>query len=420
MKKILSIILMLITINVSAQFKLSEYPDSVIILNDSSFFDVSRFNGGGSFTSSKMRALRLPPFILKGWAFDPVDSSFYPIFSGKNIGRNTNRIDTLFLNSVFAFKNTSDLSFWNDTIRMIIKPNGNIGINNSIPISILDVTAIATNDGIVLNNTSGTQHVIIGTSNTGGRIRLEDNAGTVNIFSINDISSSFDFFNTGRRLGINETSPTSILDVKALTVNDGIVFKNTSGVQHALLATSASGGRLRLEDNAGSTTIFSINPLSGDDFLSTGNNFGIGLSSSITAKLHVKGINAASGTSNTLMVDNVNTKLFDLKNDGSLIIGNPTGGAKGPGTINAQAVFDDNVLLTDYVFEKDYKQMTIAKMERYFKRYKHLPTIGGRDEWNKNGKPSMGQLINEIWETVEIQAKYIAELHKRITKLEKK
>lgn len=48
-----------------------------------------------------------------------------------------------------------------------------------------------------------------------------------------------------------------------------------------------------------------------------------------------------------LWVDNGATQL-----DGSLVVGSPTGGDKGAGTINAVAVYDDNVLLTDYVFDQ--------------------------------------------------------------------
>jgi hypothetical protein len=35
---------------------------------------------------------------------------------------------------------------------------------------------------------------------------------------------------------------------------------------------------------------------------------------------------------------------------GGVTIGSPTGGNKGAGTLNATAVYDDNVLLTDWVF----------------------------------------------------------------------
>jgi len=104
--------------------------------------------------------------------------------------------------------------------------------------------------------------------------------------------------------------------------------------------------------------------------------------------------------------------------DTQVIVGAPTGGGKGKGTINAQAVYDDNVLLTDYVFEPGYEVLTIDETETYYKEHLHLPTIPGRDEWEKNGKFSTGQLANYLWETVEVQALHIAELNKRLKELE--
>ncbi len=80
----------------SQNYRLSEYPDSVTTLNDSSLFDVSRYNNPSSFTSAKMRALRIPPYILKGWTFDS-DSNFYPV-TVRNLGLSTNRVDTIWSN----------------------------------------------------------------------------------------------------------------------------------------------------------------------------------------------------------------------------------------------------------------------------------------------------------------------------------
>jgi len=102
---------------------------------------------------------------------------------------------------------------------------------------------------------------------------------------------------------------------------------------------------------------------------------------------------------------------------GGILVGSPTGGDKGAGTINAVAVYDDNVLLTDFVFEKDYEVLSIDGMEAFYSKYKHLPTISGRKEWEK-GKFSLGRIVNEIWETVEVQAIYIAQLNRRIRELE--
>jgi len=108
----------------------------------------------------------------------------------------------------------------------------------------------------------------------------------------------------------------------------------------------------------------------------------------------------------------------DVEFLGGLLIGNPTGSFKGAGMINAEAVYDDNVLLTDYVFDEAYTQLSIAEMQRFYENNKHLPTMIDRSEWEKNGKSSLGSLVNQLWETVEVQAKYIAKLNERLQIIE--
>ncbi len=120
---------------------------------------------------------------------------------------------------------------------------------------------------------------------------------------------------------------------------------------------------------------------------------------------------------------------LEIAADQGIIVGNATGGSLGFGTINAHAVYDDNVLLTDYVFEKyydgnvvdddrkDYVMKTLDEEIEYTKNNKHLSTIVGRNEWNSDGKPSIGKLAQQLWETVETQFLYIAELKAELNAL---
>lgn len=125
-----------------------------------------------------------------------------------------------------------------------------------------------------------------------------------------------------------------------------------------------------------------------------------------------------NGTENTviLRLDSLGTT-FET---GGVVVGSPTGGNKGDGTINATAVYDDNVQLSDYVFQLEYKKqmLTIKQMARFAEKHKHLPTIDGKKTWEKQGKPPVGKLLSQIYETVEVQALYIAELERRIAQLE--
>lgn len=109
----------------------------------------------------------------------------------------------------------------------------------------------------------------------------------------------------------------------------------------------------------------------------------------------------------------------DVEIDGGVEVGSPTGGNKGNGTINAEAVYDDNSLLSDFVFEDDYKLVPIDSLEIYCKENKSLPTMISEAEWKKE-KPPLGVLVNQLWETVEAQTLYIIELNRRLKEIENK
>lgn len=113
---------------------------------------------------------------------------------------------------------------------------------------------------------------------------------------------------------------------------------------------------------------------------------------------------------------------------GGLVWGNPTGGDKGPGTINASAVYDDGTLLTDWVFDLAYdgkselkhakklhsleETMAVTKAER------RLPWMPKAEDFEK--ERSLGSLMSKLVQGQEQQQLYIAELEARIKALEGK
>lgn len=141
-----------------------------------------------------------------------------------------------------------------------------------------------------------------------------------------------------------------------------------------------------------------------------------------------------------------------IYNDGGFVVGSPTGGSKGSGTINAQEVYDDNVLLTCYVpeyvigrnidFEKwdktiperkfEHKAarrfMSVAEEELNPRLYAnkwlkngHLPALPSPSEWEQsNNKFAIGKIVQGLWETVEVQAEHIRILTNTIDDLQEK
>ncbi len=121
---------------------------------------------------------------------------------------------------------------------------------------------------------------------------------------------------------------------------------------------------------------------------------------------------------------------------GSGAFGNVTNPLRfqGPGTVVAQnAVWGGGTLLNDYVFDiyfdgearaedmpraATYQHLAIDEMVNYVEKERHLPTIAGREEWEKNGQFSLDDLSNQMWVTVEEQALYIKELNERMKLLQ--
>ncbi|MFN0275327.1 MAG: hypothetical protein ACKVPJ_06260 [Chitinophagales bacterium] len=93
----------------------------------------------------------------------------------------------------------------------------------------------------------------------------------------------------------------------------------------------------------------------------------------------------------------------------------------GPGTITGQAIYDDNTLLSDYIFDSyyepessDYRVLPIDDMIAYMIDKRHLPTINGREDWKQNGTFSIGELSSQLWATTETNALYLIELNSRL------
>lgn len=133
-----------------------------------------------------------------------------------------------------------------------------------------------------------------------------------------------------------------------------------------------------------------------------------------------------------------------------LLVGSPTGGYKGTGTINAQAVYDDNTLLTDYVFDAavallngedpaaaidlekydattmgrqhmparwfmarfgtEYDPLNIDKWCQHFLDKRHLTSMPNGDNLDPMVGLSTGETIQRLVETVEIEAIHIYSL----------
>jgi len=115
-----------------------------------------------------------------------------------------------------------------------------------------------------------------------------------------------------------------------------------------------------------------------------------------------------------------------------------TGGDKGTNTINASAVYDDNVLLTDLVldyavdgtFDHDkYSGHPIATevsgwwfdLDQYADHWKRARALPGMVSWDaEESRPSTGALITRLTAAIETQAVLIEKLNQEIKQIKAK
>lgn len=107
---------------------------------------------------------------------------------------------------------------------------------------------------------------------------------------------------------------------------------------------------------------------------------------------------------------------------------------RGPGTIRAmRAVYDGTTQLSDHVFDSyfdgevapedmhaadDYTYVALPRLKEHLEKDRHLPNMPSRSEWEEHGTRPIGALQTGLWESVETQALYIAQLEQDLTTLE--
>ena len=72
----------------------------------------------------------------------------------------------------------------------------------------------------------------------------------------------------------------------------------------------------------------------------------------------------------------------------------------------------------DYVFEPDYKLMSLEELKKYVFEHKSLPNVISAEVVKKNNGFKMDELLVQILEKIEEQTLYIFQLEERIAKLE--
>ena len=279
----------------------------------------------------------------------------------------------------------------------------------------------------------------------GGAVFNESGADVDHRFE-GDTDPNLLFLDAGNnRVGIGTASPTGKLDVNGITnIFSDLQVTNNGGSAVTRLTTYRNSPFMGLGifRSARGTESVPSAILSGDIIgrfgakgYHSGGAFG-GETGFFAFKAAENYTSSAQGSDFTIELTGAGgtsrSEKFRVTNAGGVVVGAPTGGDKGAGTLNATAVYDDNTLLTDWVFDLHYdgrineqdkhaspngRLWNIEDTEQFAKDNRHLPTMPGREAWEEGGKRSLGELVTALWETVEQQQLQIFDLNQRIEKL---
>jgi len=166
--------------------------------------------------------------------------------------------------------------------------------------------------------------------------------------------------------------------------------------------------------------------------LSIGNNFVL-TNNDLTLNVPLKGLNCTSPANFESSVDfNAHTyfnehtffsKDIQLNNNSAIIFNDATNTTQlklyGNGNIRAREIKVDLQSIPDYVFKPGYKLMSIADLEKFIAKNKHLPNIKGENEFNEAEGISLGEMNLKLLEKVEELTLYTIQQQKEIDELKK-
>lgn len=265
-----------------------------------------------------------------------------------------------------------------------------------------------------------------GSGNSAARLEIYD-AGDIDIKTM--IRASGHTYFNGGNVGIGTTNPSMNLQINGggsnhnniLSVGpaDWFTFGNVSG--HGFINWfSKSNSNLGGTSFINTHSVNKASSIRGGDgtisFYTSPNNAGAGQSTGFEERMRILADgNVGIGTTDTFgkklavngnaaFKDEVDASEFRVYALGSNSIGDA-------GT---------SPLWPDYVFEKDYKLLSLKEVEKHIKEKKHLPNIPSAKEVEEKGSFSLGEMNKKLLEKVEELTLYLIDQNKQLEKQAKR
>lgn len=297
-----------------------------------------------------------------------------------------------------------------------------IGVKSALPSVIIrqqstqDVPALV---GIGTNNPKHLLHINGNTMISGSNKALlfaTSESSTYGNFGIRYTGSGLNFYmpnegsptnyllfikNNGN-IGIGKSNPTYKLDVSGS-------LQSTSLQTESLSVTSDINFRSLAGNSTKILTINNDGNLSSTDYATVQDNMG---NHTAIQNINLNGNKLVGGTSG-------NGGIF-VADSGNVRIGvgtmNPTKALEVNGTIRSKEVIVEIANWSDFVFDNNYKLMSLKETERFIKQNGHLPNVPSAAEVEKEGI-ELGEMNAILLQKIEELTLYVIELEKQIDEL---
>jgi hypothetical protein len=345
---------------------------------------------------------------------------------------------------------------------------GEVGVGNTAPAYMLDVLNLNTTRALNLNSTyagASTKYGIYNTvSNDGTGIRyglystVSATTGTSNtvyglrsavtnngtgisygvyssvsgtstgtkygVYSSASGSTNYAFYGSGRgyfsdNVGLGTSSPVGKLHITNVEVSlasgGSLILGLTTGVNMAFDANE-----IHVRNNGAAGTLY-LNPEGGTVII---NNAGTVTDVSLTGD---GALQMGDESSTNIAMDN---NEIQARNNGAAsgLFLNASGGNVYVGTTSGSEKLNvcGGILATevrvesgwcDYVFEKEYKLISLTDLETFVNENKHLPNIPAASEIQQHGLP-LADVTTRMMEKIEELTLYVLQLNTRVTQLE--
>ena len=333
-------------------------------------------------------------------------------------------------------------SFWAASGTDIINTNSNnvgIGIvSGTIP---KKFTVRQNGMGIAQEGGTGGAQIGFYTSQTSAYLQTHNNFDLY--FGTNNGSAQMILQKGTGNLGIGVFNPQATLSVGRGSGLEGTAaFRGTDHVSHFNYSTTedtyirggktgavvnlndSHNGNVYIANGGGNVGIGTTSPT--DKFVVNtpfGSNGLVHTDGNISLKTYIGPEGASIGTSSNHKLNfytNSYAAQATLLPNGNFGIGttNPTFKLSVNGNIRAKEIIVESGW-ADYVFDKKYKRLPLAEVEKFIAKNNHLPNLPSADEIKTNGL-KVGEMQTKVMEKIEELTLYIIELKKEIELLKVK